>query len=115
VQIDGDSRKALLVSDRAIGTDQNRKFVFVVGEGGKAEYREVRLGPVFDGLRVVRTGVKPGENVIINGLQRVRPGAPVQAQIVPMTASAAPVQDKDKDKDARLAMAGASAKPNAKE
>jgi multidrug efflux system membrane fusion protein len=106
VRIDGDSRKAMLVSDRAIGTDQNRKFVFVVGEGGKAEYREVRLGPVFDGLRVVRAGVKPGENVIINGLQRVRPGAPVQAQIVPMTASAQPLPDKD----AKLASASVNAK-----
>jgi multidrug efflux system membrane fusion protein len=108
VRIDGDRKKALLVSDRAIGTDQNRKFVFVVGAGGKAEYREVRLGPVFDGLRVVRAGVKPGEKVIINGLQRVRPGVAVQAQIVPMTASAAPA--KDKDQDAKLALAGANAK-----
>jgi multidrug efflux system membrane fusion protein len=80
----GDSRPALMISDRAVGTDQSRKFVFVVGGDGKAEYREVKLGPVVDGLRVVRAGLKPGEKIVVNGLQRVRPGAPVTAQTVPM-------------------------------
>lgn len=75
---------ALLVNERAIGTDQDRKFVFIVGADGKAEYRPVRLGPVVDGLRVVRDGVKAGEKVVINGLQRVHPGAPVTAAIVAM-------------------------------
>lgn len=77
--------KAPLISERAIGTDQNRKFVYVVNDQGKAEYRAVRLGPVIDGLRVVRDGVKAGEKIVVNGLQRVRPGAPVAAaQVVPM-------------------------------
>jgi len=102
VQIGGGSEKpALLISDRAVGTDQDRKFVFVVGADGKAEYRTVQLGPVVDGLRVVRTGLKPGERIVVNGLQRVRPGAPVTAQTVPMVASAAGVNGKD----AQLALA----------
>jgi multidrug efflux system membrane fusion protein len=78
--------KAALIADRAVGTDQDRKFVYVVTADGKAEYRSVRLGPVIDGLRVVREGVKPGEKVVVNGLQRVRPGAPVMAELVPMDA-----------------------------
>ncbi|MFC5480303.1 efflux RND transporter periplasmic adaptor subunit [Massilia suwonensis] len=83
-----DSRKAVLINERAVGTDQSRKFVFVVGLDGKAEYRPVTLGPVVDGLRVVRSGVKAGEKIVVNGLQRVRPGAPVAPQIVPMDSSA---------------------------
>jgi multidrug efflux system membrane fusion protein len=83
----GDARRSLLVSDRAVGTDQSHKFVFVVGADGKAEYREVTLGPVVDGLRVVRAGLNPGEKIVVGGLQRVRPGAPVTAQVVPMVAS----------------------------
>ncbi len=90
VQIGGGNLKnALLITDRAVGTDQSRKFVFVVDKDGKAEYRTVTLGPVVDGLRVVRTGLKPGEKIVVNGLQRVRPGAPITAQTVPMVASTA--------------------------
>ncbi|HYD93975.1 MAG TPA: efflux RND transporter periplasmic adaptor subunit [Noviherbaspirillum sp.] len=83
----GAGANATLVAERAVGTDQNRKFVYVVTPDGKAEYRPVRLGPVIDGMRVVREGVKPGEKVIVNGLQRVRPGAPVTAETVPMDAA----------------------------
>ena len=79
-------KKAILISDRAVGTDQNRKFVYVVA-GGKAEYRAVVLGPNIDGLRVVRQGIKPGEKIIVNGLQRVQPGAPVTAETVDMLAA----------------------------
>jgi len=90
----GDAKTALLITDRAVGTDQSRKFVFVVGKDGKAEYRAVTLGPVVDGLRVVRSGLKPGEKIVVNGLQRVRPGAPITAQTVPMVASTtAPAKD----------------------
>jgi multidrug efflux system membrane fusion protein len=99
----GEKHDALLITDRAVGTDQSHKFVFVVGADGKAEYREVQLGPVVDGLRVVRAGLKPGEKIVVNGLQRVRPGAPIAAQVVPMLASLAPTQDKG----AKLAMADA--------
>ena len=82
----GGETRAAMIADRAVGTDQNRKFVFVVNNEGKAEYRPVKLGPVIDGLRVVRDGVKPGEKIVVNGLQRVRPGAPITAQVVPMDA-----------------------------
>jgi multidrug efflux system membrane fusion protein len=84
----GEAGKAVVINDRAVGTDQSRKFVVVVGSDGKAEYRPVTLGPVVDGLRVVRTGLKAGEKIVVNGLQRVRPGAPVTPQIVPMDADA---------------------------
>jgi len=88
VQIAGGAPKQqILITDRAIGTDQDRKFVYVVDKDGKAEYRAVKLGPVNDGLRVVRDGLKPGERIVVNGLQRVRPGAPVTAQTVPMVAA----------------------------
>ena len=83
----GAANKAVLINDRAVGTDQSRKYVVVVGADSKAEYRPVTLGPVVDGLRVVRTGLKPGEKIVVNGLQRVRPGSPVTAQIVPMDAA----------------------------
>ncbi|MDC8759747.1 efflux RND transporter periplasmic adaptor subunit [Janthinobacterium fluminis] len=76
--------RALLINDRAVGTDQNRKFVFVVGADSKAEYRPVKLGPTVDGLRVVREGLKAGEKIVVHGLQRVRPGAPVTPQTVAM-------------------------------
>jgi len=79
-----DSRSAVLINERAVGTDQSRKFVFVIGADGKAEYRPVTLGPVVDGLRVVRSGVKAGEKIVVNGLQRVRPGAQVAPLIVSM-------------------------------
>lgn len=81
-----DSRKAVLISDRAVSTDQSRKFVVVVGAGNKAEYRQVTLGPVVDGLRVVRSGLTAGEKIVVNGLQRVRPGEPLAPRLVPMEA-----------------------------
>jgi multidrug efflux system membrane fusion protein len=77
--------RALLVSERAVGTDQDKKFVLVVGAGDKTEYREVTLGAPVDGLRVVRSGLKGGERIVVNGLQRVRPGSVVQPQPVEMT------------------------------
>jgi multidrug efflux system membrane fusion protein len=78
------SYKGALINDRAIATDQDRRFVLVVGEGGKVEYRAITTGPLFEGLRVVREGLKPGEQIIVNGLQRVRPGMVVTPRIVPM-------------------------------
>ena len=75
---------ALLVSERAVGTDQNKKFVMVVGAGNKAEYREITLGAPVDGLRIVTSGLKDNELVVVNGLQRLRPGAQVAPQTVKM-------------------------------
>jgi multidrug efflux system membrane fusion protein len=103
VQVAGGAAKnALLITDRAVGTDQSRKFVFVVDAKGNAEYRAVTLGPIVDGLRVVRSGLKPGEKIVVNGLQRVRPGAPITAQTVPMVAMNEPAKD-----GAKVAMADA--------
>lgn len=80
------STPALLINERALGTDQSKKYVMVVAEGNKAEYREVTLGAPVDGLRVVTSGLKAGETIVVNGLQRVRPGAALAPQTVPMTA-----------------------------
>jgi multidrug efflux system membrane fusion protein len=80
--------RAVLVNERAVGTDQSKKFVLVVGEGNKAEYREVTLGASVNGLRVVKDGLKPGERIVVNGLQRVRPGSLVAPQAVSMDAKA---------------------------
>ena len=80
------STPALLVNERAIGTDQNKKFVMVVGEGNKAVYREVKLGTAVDDLRIVTAGLKSGEQIVVNGLQRVRPGALLAPEPVAMDA-----------------------------
>src|SRR5918992_2738782 len=66
---------ALLVSERAVGTDQSKRFVFVVGADNKAIWREVTLGGTADGQRIVTSGLEAGERIVVNGLQRVRPGA----------------------------------------
>jgi len=75
---------ALLVNERAVGTDQNKKYVMVVGKDNTAAYREVTLGAHVNGLRIVTTGLKPDERVVVNGLQRIRPGALVAPQAVGM-------------------------------
>jgi len=67
-------KNIILLSERAIGTDQNRKFVYVINKENKTTYREVKLGDHIDGSRVVDFGLKPGEKVIVRGLMRVRPG-----------------------------------------
>jgi membrane fusion protein, multidrug efflux system len=80
--------RAVLVSERAVGTDQEKKYVLVVGADNKAEYREVTLGTSTKGLRMVLAGLKPGERIVVNGLQRVRPGSMVQPQLVSMEGKA---------------------------
>ena len=67
-------QRTLLISDRAIGTDQNQKFVLSIGPDNTVQYRSVKLGGSVDGKRIVRDGLKPGDQVVVNGLQRVRPG-----------------------------------------
>src|SRR5438552_10804 len=71
---------ALLLPDRAFGSDQAQKFVYVVNAEKKVEFRPVKIGPIVDGLRVVKAGLKSGEQVIIEGLLRVRPGVVVDAK-----------------------------------
>lgn len=77
---------AVLVQDRAIGTDQDRKYVLVVGVGDTVAYRAVELGRLVDGLRVIQSGLAAGERVVIDGLQRVRPGHKVAPTVVAMDA-----------------------------
>jgi hypothetical protein len=68
------------VTDRAIGSDQGQKFALIVGENNTVELRPLELGPVVDGLRVIRKGLTGNESVIINGLVNARPGSKVNPQ-----------------------------------
>ncbi len=70
----GAPHHAVLVDEKAIGTDQNKRFVVVVDDNNKTAYREVRLGASQKGWAVVETGLKAGERIVVNGLQRIRPG-----------------------------------------
>jgi RND family efflux transporter MFP subunit len=72
--------RATLLPDEAIASDQSQKYVFVVDRESKAQYRPVKIGPLVDGLRVVREGVTPDDWVVVAGLQRARPGLTVDAQ-----------------------------------
>ena len=83
---------ATLVPERAVGTDQDRKVVVVVGQDGQPQFRAVRLGALQDGMRVVLgDGIKPGENVVVEGLQRIMPGVPVQPQVLKVDERGLPV------------------------
>ena len=84
------SYHGLLIQDRAVGTDLSKKFVYVVSSENQVEYRPVTLGPIVGGLRVVRSGLKAGEPVVVNGLQRVGPGAPVEPVYEDAPAAGAP-------------------------
>ncbi|MGE5506733.1 MAG: efflux RND transporter periplasmic adaptor subunit [Actinomycetota bacterium] len=77
---------AMLLPDAAIVTDQSRKLVMTVTPDGTVAPRPVELGPVVDGLRVIRSGIAPTDQVIVNGLMRARPGA----KVTPQPAAAAP-------------------------
>ena len=72
--------KAVLIEDRAVGTDLDKRFVYTVDGKGVIVAQPVTLGPIVEGLRVVRTGVTAGDAVVVNGLQRVRPGVRVQVE-----------------------------------
>jgi len=86
----GSPRDAILIDEKALGTDQSKRFVMVLDDQNHAQYREVQVGASQDGLRIVEDGLKPGERVVVNGLQRVRPGAAVEPHMVPMAGNAAP-------------------------
>ncbi len=75
---------ALLINESAVGTDQGLKYVLRVGKDNTIEYRQVTLGPVVDGLRVVRAGLNAGDTIVVNGLQHVRPGMTITPQRVAM-------------------------------
>jgi multidrug efflux system membrane fusion protein len=73
--------RGVLIDDRAVGTDLDKRFVYVVKPDSTIEYRTVTLGPIVDGLRVVRDGLSNGDRIVVNGLQRVRPGVKVDAVV----------------------------------
>jgi RND family efflux transporter MFP subunit len=73
----GNPHEALMVSERAIGRDQDRKFLLTVNKDNVVEYHQVELGALRDGLRVIESGLQPSDWVVVNGLQRARPGKPV--------------------------------------
>ncbi|MHC2387798.1 multidrug efflux system membrane fusion protein [Bradyrhizobium liaoningense] len=75
----------VMIDERAIGTDQDKKFV-MAGDDNRAVYRTVTLGGTVDGLRIVTSGLKSGDRIVVNGLQRVRPGALLKTEIAAMGA-----------------------------
>lgn len=90
VRLGSSSNEAkMLVSERAIGTDQDRKFVYVVGTDNKVAYREISPGQSINGQRVVLNGLKPGEKVITEGIMKVRPDMIVTPQVATIAAKAA--------------------------
>lgn len=81
----GTPHDSILIPEKAMGTDQGQKFLYVVNDQDTVEYRQVKIGTLTDGLRVIDEGLKPGERVIVSGLQRVRPGAKVDPKPAPPT------------------------------
>jgi RND family efflux transporter MFP subunit len=89
----GDKYKALLLPPEAVGSDLSQQFVFVVNDQNQAEYRKITVGPIIDGLRVIRDGLQPDNWVVVNGIQRVRTGAkvdPVKQGLADQQKSTAP-------------------------
>ena len=80
----GVPHQAILITEEALGTDQGQKFIYVIDDAGKAEYRRIKVGRLHDGMRVIDSGLETGEKVVVNGLQRVRPGIEVKAEVVAM-------------------------------
>lgn len=96
----GQEREAILINEKAVGTDQSKRFVLVVDKNNNSAYREVKTGATQDGLVIVESGLQPGERIVVNGLQRVHPGAPVTPQAVDMKTGKAvnPAQPADEKK-----------------
>lgn len=92
----GQPHPGLLIDEKAVGTDQDKRFVLVVDGANHANYREVKLGAVQDGLRVVDGGLQSGDRIVVSGLQRVRPGDVVSPNAVPMQPEAATAAGKSK-------------------
>jgi RND family efflux transporter MFP subunit len=86
----GEAQDALLVQDKAIGTEQGQRFVLVVKPDQQVEHRRVSVGALHGDLRVITSGLKAGERIVVSGLMRTRPGMKVQPQAVAMDAVAAP-------------------------
>jgi len=85
----GGEHEALLVPDNAVVSDQSRKIIFTVAEDGTVGTKLVELGPMVDGLRVIRSGLAPTDRIVIDGVQRARPGQKVTAEDGKIEAAAA--------------------------
>jgi multidrug efflux system membrane fusion protein len=92
----GSPHQSLLIGERAIGTDQRQKYLVTVNRDNVAEYRPVKVGRLLDGMRVIESGLKPDDRVVVNGLQRARPGLKVQptAGASPLAATPSIVADR---------------------
>lgn len=99
-----DQYAALLIEERAIGTDQAQKFVLTLTETNTVAYRPVQLGPLVHGKRIVRAGLDAGEQIVVNGLQRVRSGMPVTPQ-TEVASSPVDIQTAQKSRNSQLAKA----------
>ena len=84
--------QGILIDDKAIGTDLNNKFVLVLDQQNIVQYRPVSLGEKVNGLRIISSGLQPGEQIVVKGLQRVRPGTPVAPTFVQMASNEQLVQ-----------------------
>jgi RND family efflux transporter MFP subunit len=80
----GTPHRAMLVAEQALDRDQGQKYLYVVNDQNEVEYHRIKVGRLYGGLREVTEGLKPGERVIVNGLQRVRPGVTVEPELVTM-------------------------------
>lgn len=80
----GQPRAAILISPTAIGVDQDKRFVVVVDAKNQTAYREVKLGAQQDGLQIINSGLQAGDRIVVNGLQRIRPGDPVKPHLIAM-------------------------------
>ncbi|MCE4059865.1 efflux RND transporter periplasmic adaptor subunit [Pandoraea sputorum] len=89
----GEPHPALLVDEAAVGTDQSKKYVMVVDQANKAQYREVQLGERHGGLVEIAGGLKDGERIVVNGLQRIRPGDAVTPKVVKMAGDTGDAHD----------------------
>jgi membrane fusion protein, multidrug efflux system len=101
----GGAHSGCLARDEAVVTDLNQKYVFVLGKNNTLAYRPVKLGPMTDGLRVVRDGLQQGDVIVVSGLQRVRPGANVTPKMVSMAASQ-PNSSSSGDRSVQSAVSG---------
>jgi membrane fusion protein, multidrug efflux system len=91
--VGGDDADTVLIEDRAVGTDLGKKFVLAMTPDNHVDYRLVELGPEIDGLRVVNKGLAPGDVIVVNGLQHVRPGDAVAPTRVAMNVDSAGLQE----------------------
>ncbi len=94
--------RQLAIPERAVGTDQDRKFIYVVNDKNIIEYREVELGDSFSGQRIILNGLTEGDLVVTDGIIRLRPDMPVSPQIQEERASASSVMRKVNSSDASM-------------